>query len=126
MFHYNKLKDDIISWEGVHLPAGNRDIDRLEVNNDCLISVKVFEAHDIFNEDKIIKTRATNGLNAKYHIDLLRVFDGKNRYHYDLIRSLSRLLNCQLNKDNNKTHISRYCSHPFCKKDGLEEQYKRG
>ena len=39
MFHYNKLKDDIINWEGVNLPAGNRDIDRLEVNNDGLISV---------------------------------------------------------------------------------------
>ena len=39
-FHYNNLKDDIINWEGVHFPAGNRDIDRLEVNNDSLISVQ--------------------------------------------------------------------------------------
>ena len=63
MFHYNKLKDDIINWEGVNFPAGNRDIDRLEVNNDGAVSVNVFETDDI-NEDKIIKTRATNVLNC--------------------------------------------------------------
>jgi len=89
------------------------------VNNDCLISVNVFETNDAFNENNIIKPRATKVLNAKYHIDLLRVFADKDRCHYALIRSLSRLLNCQLNKDNNKTHISRYCSQPVCKKRGL-------
>ena len=30
MFHYNKLKDDILKWDGVHFPTGNRDIDRIE------------------------------------------------------------------------------------------------
>ena len=28
MFHYNKLKDYILNWDGVNFPAGNRDIDR--------------------------------------------------------------------------------------------------
>ena len=26
MCHYNKLKDDILNWDGVHFPTGNRDI----------------------------------------------------------------------------------------------------
>ena len=50
----------------------------------------------------------------------------KDGYHYALIRCLSRFLNCQLNKDKNKTHICRYCSHPICKNEGVEEHYKRG
>ena len=28
MFHYNKLKDNILNWDGVNFPTGNRDIDR--------------------------------------------------------------------------------------------------
>ena len=32
MFHYNKLNDNILNWEGVKIPTGNRDIDRLEEN----------------------------------------------------------------------------------------------
>ena len=41
MFHCNKLKDDILSWDGVNFPTGNRDIDRFEENNK-LISINVF------------------------------------------------------------------------------------
>ena len=48
MFHYNTLKDDIINWEGVNFPAGNRDIDRLEVNNGGLILGNVFDTTNIF------------------------------------------------------------------------------
>ena len=33
MFHYNKLKDDILNWDVVIFPAGKRDIDRFEENN---------------------------------------------------------------------------------------------
>ena len=33
MFHYNKRKDDILNWDGVSFPTGNRDIDRFEENN---------------------------------------------------------------------------------------------
>ena len=126
MFHYSKLKDDIINWEGVSFPAGNRDVGRLEVDNEGLLSIKFFETNDMFNEETIIKTRATKAFNTKYHIDLLIVFCDKDRYHYAVNKKLSRLLNCQLNKDNNKTHFCRHCSHPFCKKEGLEEHYRRG
>ena len=42
MFHYNKLKDDILNWDGVNFPTGNRDIDRFEENNK-LVSINVFE-----------------------------------------------------------------------------------
>ena len=27
MLHYNKLKGDILNWDGVNFPTGNRDIE---------------------------------------------------------------------------------------------------
>ena len=50
MFHYNKLNDDIVNWENINFPAGNRDIDRLETNNNGLISIDVYEPDDLWNE----------------------------------------------------------------------------
>ena len=40
MCQYNKLKDDILNWDGVNFPTGNRDIDRFEENNK-LVSINV-------------------------------------------------------------------------------------
>ena len=59
MFHYKNLNDDIINWDGINFPAGNRDIDRLEANNKGLISINVYEPDDLLNEEKIIKTKTT-------------------------------------------------------------------
>ena len=50
MFHYNKLKDDILNWDGVNFPTGNRDIDRFEENNK-LVSINVFETDDCLNDN---------------------------------------------------------------------------
>ena len=41
MFHYNLLNNDILKWDGVNFPSGNRDIDRFEENNKS-ISIKCF------------------------------------------------------------------------------------
>ena len=71
MFHYNKLKDDILNWDGVHFPTGNRDIDRFEENNKS-VSINVFESDDCLNDNKIILHRGTKNRNAKYEIDLLK------------------------------------------------------
>ena len=69
MFHYNKLKDDILNWDGVNLSSGSRDIDRFEENNK-LVSINVFEPDDCLNDNKIILHRGTRNGNAKYEIDL--------------------------------------------------------
>ena len=55
MYHYKKLNDDIVNWEGVNFPAGNRDIDRLEANNNGLISINLYEPDDLLNEEKSLK-----------------------------------------------------------------------
>ena len=94
MFHYKNINDDIINWEGVKFPFGNRDIDRFEENNKGLISINVFEVDDVLNNEKVIKHRTTKIKYAKHHIDLLKVYDENNISHYAIIKSISRLLNC--------------------------------
>ena len=53
MFHYNKLNDNILNWNGVKFPTGNRDIDRFEENNKQ-VSINVFEPDDCLKDNKII------------------------------------------------------------------------
>ena len=85
MLHYNKLKDYILNWDDVNFPTGNRDIDRFEENNK-LVSIHVFEPDDFLNDNKIILHRGIKNTNAKYEIDLLKVYDEDNNYHYVLVK----------------------------------------
>ena len=126
IFHHNKLKDYIINWDNINIPAGNRDIDRLETNNTGLISINVYEPDDLLNEEKIIKTRSTKVRDAKYHIDLLKIYDEKDRSHYVLVKRLSRLLNCQSNSNTKEQHYCKYCCHPFTHERGLDAHYENG
>ena len=89
MFHYNKLNDDILNWGVVNFPTGNRDIDRFEENNK-VVSINVFEPDDCLNDNKIILHRGTKNRNAKYEIDLLKVYDEDNNYHYVLVKNKCR------------------------------------
>ena len=127
MWHYNKLKDDILNWDGVKFPTGNRDIDRFEENNKGLVSINLYEIDDTLKDDKVINVRTTKIRNAKYHINLLRIYDDdNNNSHYVVITGLSRLLNIQLNNDNNSKHICRYCHRPFCNKKVLDKHLEKG
>ena len=51
-FHYNKLNDNILNWEGVKLPTGNKDVERFEENNSKLGSINVYEIDDTLNDEK--------------------------------------------------------------------------
>ena len=125
MFHYNKLKDDILNWDGVNFPTGNRDIDRFEENNK-LVSINVFETDDCLNDNKIIIHRGTKNRNAKYEIDLLKVYDEDNNYHYVLVKNKSRLLNCQSNKNINKKHYCHHCLNPFSTEKARKKHLEKG
>ena len=124
MFHYNKLKDYILNWDGVNFPAGNRDIDRFEENNK-IFSINVFEPDDCLNDNKILH-RGTKNRNAKYDIDLLKVYDEDNNYHYALVRNKSRLLNCQSNKDDSKKHYCHHCLNPFSTEKAYKNHLEKG
>ena len=112
MFHYNKLKDDILNWDGVHFPTGNRDIDRFEENNKS-VSINVFEPDDCLNDNTIILHRGTKNRNAKYEIDLLKIYDEDNSYHYVLVKNKCRLLNGQSSSNTNKKFYCHHCLNPF-------------
>ena len=88
MFHYNKMKDDILNWDGVHFPTGNRDIERFEENNTS-VSIHVFEPDDCLNGNKIILHRGTKNINAKNEIGLLKIYDEDNIYHYVLVKTIN-------------------------------------
>ena len=102
MFHYNRLNDDILNWDGVNFPTGNRDIDRFEENHK-LVSINIFEADDCLDDHKIIIHRGTKNRHAKHEIDLLKIYDEDNNYHYVLVRNKSRLLNFQSKKYQQET-----------------------
>ena len=125
MFHCNKLNDDILNWDGVNFPTGNRDIDRFEENNK-LVSINVFEPDDCLNDNKIILHRGTKNRNAKYEIDLLKVYDEDNNYHYVLVKNKSRLLNCQNNKNINKKHYCHHCLNPFSSEKAYKNHLEKG
>ena len=121
MFHYNNLKDDILNWDGVNFPAGNRDIDRFEENNK-IVSINVFEPDDCLNDNKIILHRG----HAKCEIDLLKAYDEDNNYHYALVRNKSKLLNCQSNKDDSKKHYCHHCLNPFSTEKAYKNHLEKG
>ena len=125
MFHYNKLKDDILSWDGVNFPSGNRDIDRFEENNK-LVSINVFEPDDCLNDNKIILHRGTKNRNAKYEIDLLKVYDEDNHYHYVLVKNKCRFLNCQSSSNTNKKFYCHHCLNPFQSEKAYKNHLEKG
>ena len=125
MFHYNKLNDDILNWGGVNFPNGNRDIDRFEENNK-LVSVNVFEPDDCLNENKIILHRGTKNRNAKYEIDLLKVYDEDNNYHYVLVKNKCRFLNCQSSSNTKKQFYCHHCLNPFQSEKVYKKHLEKG
>ena len=125
MFHYNKLKDDILNWDGVNFPSGNRDIDRFEENNK-LVSINVFEPDDCLNDNKIILHRGTKNRNAKYEIDLLKVYDEDSHYHYVLVKNKCRLLNCQSSSNTNKKFYCHHCLNPFQSEKAYKNHLEKG
>ena len=75
---------------------------------------------------QIILHRGTKNKNAKYEIDLLKVYDEDNNYHYALVRNKSRLLNCQSSKDDSKKHYCHHCLNPFSTDKAYKNHLEKG
>ena len=95
------MKNDILKWDGVNFPTGNRDIDRFEENNKS-ISINVFEPDDCLNDNKIILHRGTKNRNAKYEIELLKICDEDDNYHYVLVKTKVDYLTVKATRIQNK------------------------
>jgi hypothetical protein len=122
MIHYKNLKDNIINWECMKYPCSRTDINRFEELNSGLIAVNVYK---LFNET-IITDRISKVKNAKHHIHLLMIEGANNKYHYVLIKDLSRLISNQYNKHNEKKQICPHCLRGFQSKDTLIKHIDRG
>jgi len=123
--NYNNLKDDIINWEGVKFPSGNRDIDRLEEINIDKISVNVYEETEFNGQKTITLHRRTKVRNAQYHIDLLKLSE-ENKTHYVYIKDYNKLISSQTNKSDKKLFHCRYCQHGFKKEANLDKHLSTG
>ena len=77
------------------------------------------------NEKKIIIDYRTKTRDAKHQINLLKI-EINNNNHYVVIKSLSRLMNWQTNKNDQPKHYCHYCSHAFTRKDLLTKHYETG
>jgi len=62
----------------------------------------------------------TKVINAKYHIDLLKLYEG-NKSHYVYIKDYDRLIGSQTNKGTNKIYHCRYCQHGYKRQSSLEK-----
>ena len=91
-----------------------------------LVSINVFEPDDCLNDNKIILHRGTKNRNAKYEIDLLKVYDEDNNYHYVLVKDKCRLLNCQSSSNTNKKFYCHHCLNPFQSEKVYKKHLEKG
>ena len=80
MSHYKNI-DDNLNWEGVKFASSNIDNDRLEGNNEGLISVNVYYISQELDDNTILLYRKNNVGRSNFHIDLLKLEEG-NKSHY--------------------------------------------
>ena len=113
MYHYAKLKDNIINWQHMKYPGGSREIDSLEENNPGILSINVFEEMEFNGEKGIVIYRRTRVRNAKHHVNLLKIVDDDGKYHYVYIKDYNRLIGSQTNKGTNKLFHCPYCQHGY-------------
>ncbi len=93
----------------------------------------MYEPFYHFNEDEgnstgkcIVLHRRTKIRDAKYHVDLLKISDGKGKHHYVYIKDYNKLIGSQTNKNKNKLFHCRYCQHGYKKEISLKHHYERG
>ena len=124
--HYKKIQNDIINWEGVKYPTGNRDIDRFEEANNGLISVNTYHEFDYDGQSSIAIHRRTKVVNAKYHISLLKIDNDEGKSHYVYIKDYDKLIGRQTNKHKSKIYHCRYCQHGYKNQWLLNKHLERG
>ena len=115
-----------------HLPLPSHtthSVGRFEQKHKGLVAINVFEPDDVFNDKGTVpikSVRSTKVRDAKYNIDLLRIYDENGKYHYVYVKSKSRLLNKQYSKDGHQKEFCHYCHQAFGSKRVLEKHLEKG
>ena len=120
------MNDKLIHWEGMSHPAGNKDFDRLEENNNRFISVNIYNVSEFEGNETIVVHRRTKVIGAKHHVNLLKIEDEKGKFHYVLINAYDKLNGNRTNKGTNKLFHGRYCQHGFERRNLLDKHLERG
>ena len=114
-----ELKDQSkrLNWDGLSFPMDLKQIKIFEKNTPE-ISINVFGYEESVYPLKIPKPKKS------FNVDLLLISD-KEKQHYCLIKSLSRLISSQVSKQNGSMEICRRCLNHFPNKKKLKihEEY---
>ena len=116
-----RSKQDTLNMEGINYPVDFRGVDRFEhLNLDISISILGYNNDEKTYPLKISKyTKGKKKDGRKYDIVLLLIKDGENS-HYCLVKNLSALLTCQINKHKSKLYFCLNCLNGYDEPEKLE------
>ena len=73
----------------------------------------MYEEYHQFEMSTIVLHRRTKTVNAKYHVDLLKIGDDKGKCHYVFVKDYNKLVGSQTNNHKARLFHCRYCQHGF-------------
>jgi len=73
----------------------------------------MFKPDNYLNNNKIILHRGTKHKHIKYKINLLKIYNKNNNYHYVLVKNKYKLLNGQNSSNTNKKIYCHHWLNPF-------------
>ena len=117
---------DNYDWSGFKFPVTIKDISMFENKNNVSVNVLVVEDRDIY----IFRKGQRAMQESNHEIDLLRITKGgshcgalERRWHYTVIKSLSRLLASKNSRHKCKQHFCRNCLQGFQLEKSRDEHY---
>ena len=100
---------DNYDWSGLKFPVSIKDIGMFETNNNVSVTMLVVEDREIFIHRK---PNYRQGHRRDCEINLLLISED-DRWHYTMIKSLSRLLASTNSKHHGKQHFCMNCLQGF-------------
>ena len=101
-------------WYGLKFPVSIKDINIFEMNNDISVNVLSVEDKDIYICRKDCR--------ASREINLMLISEG-DRWHYTVIKSLSRLLASKNSKHAHKQYFCNNCLQVFAQELSRDQHY---
>ena len=107
----------MLNMNDIDVPVPVSSIEKFE-NQNPDISVNVLQA--LNEKQDIVSVYISKfGNQRKYHVNLLMLTDGNDKFHYTSVHNLSRLMAHKGN--HHKKYICSYCLYKFCKESFLNE-----
>ncbi|XP_044764456.1 uncharacterized protein LOC123321018 [Coccinella septempunctata] len=129
---------NVLSCQDIKFPMSIRDIHKFEKLNN--LSVNIFSLQLNKNKFEVVPTRISTQINFDRHFNLLLIqdkyvpenseidYDDHDdtpiKYHYVLIKNLSRLVSSKLSKNTKKKYICDLCLNYFLTENNLNEHKK--